>query len=36
LEHYEAPTIQVLGTVEDLTAGDTGTGFDGKAGSVPD
>jgi hypothetical protein len=35
LEHYDPPTIQVLGTVEELTSGTAGGGFDGKGGSVP-
>jgi hypothetical protein len=35
LEHYDPPTILVLGTVEELTEGTAGSGFDGKGGSVP-
>jgi hypothetical protein len=36
LEHYDPPTILVLGTVEELTAGQGGPGSDGKFGSVPE
>jgi hypothetical protein len=32
---YESPEIVVLGTVEELTAGETGGNTDGKGGSLP-
>jgi hypothetical protein len=35
LEHYEAPVIVVLGTVEELTEGQGGSNTDGKGGSTP-
>jgi hypothetical protein len=37
MSEYTPPTMVVLGTVEELTEGEKGSGTaDGKSGSIPD